>query len=192
MRRPLANRSRIALATAAIAAAAAFAAAPASAPAAARAAASCANADLVPNATNLGAVRQATLCLINGERRARGRRKLKSNNRLRTAAQRYVQEMVKKDFFGHVSPSGSTVLGRIKHAAYLSSARSWAVGENLAWGTGELSTPRQTVQNWMNSPPHRHNMLDKSFREIGIGVAVGVPKSSDGGATYATEFGTRS
>ena len=58
--------------------------------------------------------------------------------------------------------------------------------------TGTLATPAQTVRGWMNSPPHRRNMLDRGFREIGIGVALGAPGSNDPGATYATEFGRRS
>jgi uncharacterized protein YkwD len=184
------HHSRLALAVAT--AAASLAVSPAPASAAPRRAARCANADLLPTAANLATVRKATLCLINVERKARHVRALKPNSRLQAAADRYAREMVAKNFFSHVSPSGSTVLKRIKHAAYLDSVRSFAIGENLAWGTGSLATPAQTVTGWMNSPPHRHNMLDKGFREIGIGVATGAPGTSDAGATYATEFGRRS
>jgi uncharacterized protein YkwD len=195
MRQTPFNRSRLSLATAAIAAVAAIAAAPAQAAKPVKSKpkpVSCANADLVPNAANGASIRSATLCLINVERRARGLRALRSNSRLRNAAQRYAEQMVRQSFFGHVSPAGSTVLQRIRKASYLKSARAYSVGENLAWGTRELATPRQTVRNWMNSPPHRRNMLDRGFREIGIGIAIGVPQGSDPGATYATEFGRRS
>jgi uncharacterized protein YkwD len=152
----------------------------------------CANADAVPSAGNSAAVRRATLCLVNVERRARGARNLKANARLRTAAQSYAEQMVAKDFFAHVSPTGSTLLQRIRRAAYLSSARSWSLGENLAWGTGLLATPAATVRNWMQSPPHRRNVLDRRFREVGIGVAIGAPGTTERGATYTTEFGRRS
>jgi uncharacterized protein YkwD len=190
--RQSATHPRFALAAAALAAAA-LVTTPAHASAKPhRAAAPCANADLIPAASNLASIRKATLCLVNAERTSRGLRALKSNSRLRSAADRYVREMVAKNFFSHVSPSGSTLLQRIKKTAYLKPARSFAIGENLAWGTGELATPAQTVRGWMNSPPHRHNMLDRGFREIGIGVALGAPGSSDPGATYATEFGRRS
>jgi uncharacterized protein YkwD len=182
------RHSRFALAAASVSVAVALVAGPAPASAATR----CANADLTPTAANLASVRKATLCLINAERRSRGARALKSNSRLRMAADRYAREMVAKNFFSHVSPSGSTLLQRIKRTAYLSSVRSFAVGENLAWGTGSFATPAETVRGWMNSPPHRRNMLDKGFREIGIGVATGAPGTSDAGATYATEFGRRS
>ena len=188
MRQTPLNRSRVSLPTAAIAVVAAIGASPAQA----AKPVSCANADLVPNAANGASARSATLCLINVERRSRGIRALRSNSRLRNAAQRYAEQMVRQNFFGHVSPSGSTLLQRIRKAAYLNSTRAYSVGENLAWGTRELSTPRQTVRSWMGSPPHRANMLDRGFREIGIGVAIGVPRGDDPGATYATEFGRRS
>jgi uncharacterized protein YkwD len=46
----------------------------------------------------------------------------------------------------------------------------------------------------MHSPGHRRNMLNKNFRDIGIGIAIGAPQDVAGSpaATYATEFGTRS
>jgi uncharacterized protein YkwD len=45
---------------------------------------------------------------------------------------------------------------------------------------------------WMNSPGHRANILSASFREVGIGVALGAPRVGDHpAATYATEFGSR-
>ena len=44
----------------------------------------------------------------------------------------------------------------------------------------------------MNSNGHRSNILKSNYREIGIGVRVGVPKNAAVGATYTTEFGTKS
>ena len=46
----------------------------------------------------------------------------------------------------------------------------------------------------MASPPHRQNILNSRFREIGIGVVVGAPRRNVFGlpaGTYATSFGTR-
>jgi len=44
----------------------------------------------------------------------------------------------------------------------------------------------------MNSPPHRANILSRSFREIGIGVSRGAPVAGvQDGVTYATDFGKR-
>ena len=67
------------------------------------------------------------------------------------------------------------------------------IGENLAWGSGERSTPRSIVRAWMNSAGHRHNILNGRFREIGIGVVDSSPVSTaNRGATYTTTFGSRS
>jgi hypothetical protein len=39
--------------------------------------------------------------------------------------------------------------------------RRWKVGENLAWGIGESSTPRSIVAAWMASAEHRKNILGR-------------------------------
>ena len=91
------------------------------------------------------------------------------------------------NYFAH-----GNFVGRIKRARYLSGAGTWSVGENIAWGSGELATPREIVKAWMNSPPHRHNILHRKFGEVGIGVARGVPvRANYDGATYTTDFGKR-
>jgi hypothetical protein len=72
-------------------------------------------------------------------------------------------------------------------------ARTWTVGENLVWGTGPLSTPQAVVTAWMNSPPHRENLLRPTYREVGIGALAGIPigKSNLTGATVSSEYGYR-
>jgi serralysin len=42
----------------------------------------------------------------------------------------------------------------------------------------------------VNSAGHRANILNGSFRQSGIGVAVGTPTGA-GGATYTHDFGRR-
>ena len=153
----------------------------------------CAGADLVPTAANLAAVRSATLCLLNVERTQRGRVPLRSNGELGLAAGTYARAMVDNSFFGHISPNGSTFVDRIKRTAYLTRTAGWAIGENLAWGEVELASPDEIVDAWMRSPDHKRNIIDTRYVEIGIGVVSGTPgDSAQVGATYATEFGTRS
>ncbi len=101
-------------------------------------------------------------------------------------------DMVDRQYFGHVSKSGRDVVDRLTRTGYLGGAQTWAVGENLAWGSGSRSTPRRIVKAWMGSPGHRHNILNARFREIGIGVVSGTPANrAERGATYTTTFGTR-
>jgi uncharacterized protein YkwD len=48
------------------------------------------------------------------------------------------------------------------------------------------------VNAWMASTPHRANILDGKFREIGLGVVGGVPgRRRASGATFTTDFGVR-
>jgi uncharacterized protein YkwD len=174
------------LATALIAAFAVPAAAPAVA------AQKCANASVVPASNNLAKVRRATMCLVNRERTKRGLPKLHANRALRGVAQRYAAKMVAQRFFDHVSPGGSTFISRIQSSRYLSGVRGWSLGENIAYGSGEQSTPRRIVRAWMESPGHRANLLNGSYRDQGMGIALGTPDGSGAtGATYANEFGQR-
>ena len=76
-------------------------------------------------------------------------------------------------------------------AGYGKPGDGWKVGENLGWGTGERATPNALVDAWLNSPPHKKNMLTGAYRELGVGVAVGAPKASTAlpGATYTLNLG---
>jgi uncharacterized protein YkwD len=152
----------------------------------------CANEGLVPAVGNLRKVRRATLCLLNRERTSRDLVALRGNRKLRRAATRYARQMVAQDFFAHVSPTGSTFIERIRATDYLDNANGYDVGENLAWGGGSQSTPREIVASWMLSQGHRANILKPAYREIGVGIALGVPLVDGGsGATYVNEFGRR-
>ena len=154
--------------------------------------AACPAAATQPSPATVRVVRRTTLCLLNRERSRHGLPRLRSNGRLRRSATKYSRLMAGADFFSHVSPSGTTMLKRIKRAGYLKGARGFAVGENLAWGGGSLARPVETVRAWMNSPGHRANILNRRFREIGIGVATGAPVPGvHDAATYTTHFGAK-
>jgi uncharacterized protein YkwD len=158
-----------------------------SAPAPVAAAGPCAGADADPATTSMQVVKRATLCLLNQQRTSHGLGKLHANGRLSLASQRHANDMTRRKYFAH-----GNFVGRIKASHYLQGSGSWTVGENIAWGSGDLATPREIVRAWMDSPPHRHNILTGKFREIGIGVARGVPvRENYDGATYATDFGRR-
>lgn len=133
-------------------------------------------------------------CLINQQRTSRGLPAVQSNGDLRQAALSHSTEMVNQGYFEHTSPAGVTFIDRIRATGYMNSAGSWLVGENLVWGTGPLSTPQSLVSSWMNSPPHRENLLNARFREIGIAAVVGTPESlrDATGVTVSSEYGVRS
>jgi uncharacterized protein YkwD len=163
-------------------------------PAAAPAAAPCAGADLMPTSDNVPQMRQAVLCLLNVQRRSHGLSPLAESPQLRKSAQGFSRTMVRESFFDHTSPGGSTLLSRVRGGTvYLQDARTWALGENIAWGSGEYATPGETVSAWMESAGHRHNILNRRFRHVGIGIALGAPADAQGmpAATYTTDFGFR-
>ena len=153
--------------------------------------ASCAGVEDVPAKTDDAAVGAAVLCLLNGERRDRGLGALKVNAKLGKAAGVQAQDMVKREYFSHRNPEGRNSTDRIRSAGYMSGGGRWTVGENLAWGVGELASARGLVNAWMNSPPHRANILRPAYREIGVAIAMGTPKDGKEapGATVATTFG---
>lgn len=158
----------------------------------ASAGAACQAAGATPAQTGKRAIVRATLCTINAERGRFGLSPLRLNRRLSAAAAAHAGDMDARNYFSHDSLDGGSFVDRIRRSGYLSGARSWTVGENLAWGSRGRAAPQRITQSWMNSPGHRANILSSSFREIGIGLAYGAPVAVGGpAATYATEFGTR-
>jgi len=135
---------------------------------------------------------RAVICVINQRRAARGLRRLRLNPRLSKAAVWHSHDMVHRKYFAHVSRSGHDIVDRLRRTRYIRRGFSWMVGENLAWGSGSRGAPREIVAAWMGSPPHRRNMLNPRYREIGIGVLVGGPQQTDlPAATYTTTFSAR-
>lgn len=163
-------------------------AAPAGAQASAQDAA-CPGADDAPTAATIAQASQATLCLLNDERAAAGLQPVAETPGLTQPSAAYSARMVAEDFFAHVAPDGSTLVDRLTAARYIAPDGDWTVGENIAWGQGELATPRNIVIAWMNSPGHRHNILTGEFEEIGVGIVLGTPGDASWGATYTTDFG---
>jgi uncharacterized protein YkwD len=153
----------------------------------------CPNTELTPEPANIALVRAAVLCLINRKRAENGDSPLKLNAQLEQAAEGHCTELIAEDYFAHVSPSGETPVDRIRDTGYIPSPSvGYVIGENLAWGTYQLSTPQSIVSAWIASPGHLANILEAQYTETGIGVTPAVPSSLAAGApgaTYAQEFG---
>jgi uncharacterized protein YkwD len=153
----------------------------------------CADASLAPTPTNLDRIRAATLCLVNQERAKIGAGALVEQPQLEAAASGQVSDMLARNYYDHVSPDGKDPLDRDTAAGYLRGAAGYAIGENLAWATGDAS-PVRIVAAWMDSPDHRDNLLSREYRDSGIAVAAAVPAfaaSSLPAGLYAQEFGVR-
>ena len=94
---------------------------------------------------------------------------------------------VRRCGFTH-TPCGMNFSGTFKQAGYLPAR---AFGENLAWGQGDLGSPLQTLQLWLNSPPHRRNLLARNWRDLGIAFERGHMFGHDGVALWVMQFGRR-
>ncbi len=153
----------------------------------------CANAGLKPSPQDLERIRAATICLINRERASHGDGPLQNNAKLESAAQGHTESMAWGNYFEHLGPGGQTPLDRMRASGYIySSSIGFAVGENIAWGTGSLGTPRAIVAAWMSDPGHRANILDSHFRDTAIGISPHVPSSlghGQAGGIYTQDFG---
>lgn len=153
--------------------------------------ASCADSTLMPSAGEERQLGVAIVCLLNAERSAAGLPLLATNVSLAGVAGNFAGQMIAQKFFAHTAPDGTDLVARVRPTGYL--AGDWVVGENLGWGSGDLSTPAAIMDAWMNSPEHRANVLAPDYREVGLGVAMGSPIAQySGGAIYVADFGMHS
>lgn len=73
--------------------------------------------------------------------------------------------MKKRGYFDHVTPEGKTPTNQMRNAGYPLTGR-WFTGQNIAAGQ---TSPEQVMNDWMQSPGHRANILKKEFRDLGVG-----------------------
>ena len=152
----------------------------------------CTAVDVVPGATSAAQTLSSTLCLINAQRTAAGLQGLHENSRLDEAAAAHNADMVAKDYFAHVSPTGVGPLNWVTASGYVLPSIGYVIGENIGWGTFDLATPRSMVSAWMNSPDHRANILNPSYTDSGIAVSTQLPASlglGQPGGLYTENFG---
>jgi len=153
-------------------------------------AAACARASALPSAGTARTSARAVLCLVNMERARAGLPAVRANRRLARAARRHSRDMVRRNFFDHTAPDGAGPMGRVERAGYHRGASWWVIGETIAWGQGGLGSPASIVQSWMESPGHRGVLLERGYRDVGIGLAMGVPGGGPG-VTVTADFGAR-
>jgi uncharacterized protein YkwD len=102
----------------------------------------------------------------NAIRTARGLPALAPDGQLTELARAHSCEMARENYLGHRSPVNGGLGQRIREAE-TPVARA---GENLAWVSGDEHPVQVAVEGWLQSRPHRENLLDRRFTETGIGV----------------------
>ena len=98
------------------------------------------------------------LKLVNIERKKAGVKPLKLSRELFRPAAIRAREITK--LFSHTRPNGLPFSSAFYGISYKT------IGENIA--AGQTST-EMVMQQWMDSPGHRANILNKNYRYLGIG-----------------------
>ncbi|HEY7148717.1 MAG TPA: CAP domain-containing protein [Gaiellaceae bacterium] len=123
-------------------------------------------APLAPRGPSITPNALAVVRVMNSVRASHGLPPLRVGRALTRAARSHSVDMARRGYF--------------EHGAFVRRLRSFGVrapyiGENLASGTQPLSAAA-IVQMWIASPPHRQNLLDRSFRRVGVGEAGGLTR----------------
>lgn len=106
-----------------------------------------------------------TIQLVNEQRKQLGAKALVQDEKLAAIAQKKAEDMANNNYFAHQSPTYGSVGQMLDSFNY-----TWTgYGENIAQG---YTTPKATVDSWMNSTDHRANIINTKFTNIGAGYAT--------------------
>ncbi|NLV49342.1 MAG: SafA/ExsA family spore coat assembly protein [Clostridiales bacterium] len=123
----------------------------------------------IPSIDDVKALEQKVIDLVTQQRAYNGLPALKANWEVCRVARYKSQDMIDKRYFAHQSPTYGSPFNMMENFGI----RFSAAGENIAYGQ---RTPQEVMNSWMNSPGHRSNILNRTYNQIGVGVA----KSSNG------------
>ena len=118
--------------------------------------------------------------LMNAQRRAIGLPSLQWDEILVALARTHSASMASGKYFSHKDLDG----GYVDDRAARMGVNNWlAIGENIAFMRGYADPASMAVEKWMQSPSHKKNILNGSWRQSAIGAAV-----ADDGAIYFTQI----
>lgn len=144
---------------------------------------------------HLSSLESSLLDEINAVRARRGLRPYRLSPGLTAAAGQHSRSMAQKGYFSHDSANGGSFWRRIASFYGYHGFRDWSVGENILWSSPDV-TPAGALRMWMTSPEHKANLLDRSWREIGLSAvhATSAPGvyGGDEVTIVTADFGVRS
>lgn len=119
--------------------------------------------------------------IVNTERQNRGLYKLKYDEKLADVALIHTRNMVEKDFLSHEDREKRSPQERVE--IFYPEIITGEVGENIGYSQGvhKEDVAKNLMENWMNSPGHRANILSNEYSHIGVGV------KKDGSRYYGTQ-----
>jgi uncharacterized protein YkwD len=89
--------------------------------------------------------------------------------RLTAAAQRLADDLAINGVEGgHIGSDGSSPRARILDAGYI---RPGNTSEIIYWGSGSHANPSDSLEWWMQSPPHQAVILNCAFTAVGFAIA---------------------
>lgn len=117
--------------------------------------------------------RESIVTLTNNARAMNGLSPLKENQLLNSIAELRAQDMLEKQYFAHVSPTGQQASDIAQGVGYAYKI----IAENL--GSGDFYTNQKIIDGWMQSPGHRMNILSTETEDIGAAVLTGKFKGAE-------------
>lgn len=122
--------------------------------------------------------------ILNEQRANNNLPPLRWSNEAAEVARLHSENMAHDRFFSHQGQDGSTVNSR----AHALGVRGWSsIGENIAFNKGFRKPVEMACQQWMTSPGHRKNIMDRGWTESGIGAAT----AADGSVYFTQVFISR-
>jgi uncharacterized protein YkwD len=94
--------------------------------------------------------------MINTERAQYDLEPVTNNQELIDVASLKCQDMINRNYRDHQDPEGDYIWSNLP--------QNKAYGENLAFN---YTNSYETVQNWLKSPTHKENIVNKYFKEVG-------------------------
>jgi len=133
-----------------------------------------------PETEEVSTLRKALYTAVRRARSSSGARNVKRDEGFETIARRHARDMVERGYMDHRSPEGDGPRERV-YAVFPDFVG--IAGENIAMRSirpdeDADDTALAAVEAWIDSPPHRKNLLDQRHGHVGIGVA------DNGKATY--------
>ena len=132
------------------------------------------------------AVEAALLRATNDSRAAHGLASVAQDEGLARAARAHAAEMAQLDYFSHGSPVPAH--DSLQKRLALAGSPLVDIAENIVMlarpGTADAAG-RQSVDDWLHSPPHRKNLLDPSYDRVGFGAA----RNAQGELFVVQDFG---
>lgn len=122
---------------------------------------------------------------VNRERTQRNIPALAYNSKLAAAADSKSRDMIARKYFSHTDPEGHYIWDKIVANGY---APYTILGENLAI---DFSDVEGLVAAWIDSPTHRANLLNTSFKDQGMGVAFGDTNAGEYSVAVTNTFGAQ-